>query len=76
MVDRGLISEFERSLSSQEGQVWFPVGASLWAPKLGYSCQLCFNHVSASSLRCQQNELNRIQHHKKFVLHCIVTDHT
>ena len=27
MVDRGLISEFERSLSSQEGPVWFPVGA-------------------------------------------------
>jgi hypothetical protein len=43
MVDRGLISEFEWSLSSQEGPVWFPVGASLWAPKLGYSCQLCFN---------------------------------
>src|SRR2546423_12127705 len=34
MVDRGLVSEFERSLSSQEGPVWFPVGASLWAPKL------------------------------------------
>jgi hypothetical protein len=28
MVDRGLISEFERSLSSQEGPVWFPVGAT------------------------------------------------
>jgi hypothetical protein len=26
MVDRGLISEFERSLSSQKGEVWFPVG--------------------------------------------------
>jgi hypothetical protein len=51
MVDRGLISKFERSLSSQEGQVWFPVGASLWAPT-----------------QC------RIQHHKKSVLHCIVTD--
>jgi hypothetical protein len=37
MVDRGLISEFEQSLSSQEGPVWFPVGgASSWAPKLGY----------------------------------------
>ena len=47
MVDRGLLSEFERSLSSQEGLVWFPLGASLWAPKLGYNCQLCFNHVSA-----------------------------
>jgi hypothetical protein len=47
MVDKGLISEFERSLSSQEGPVWYPVGASLWAPKFGYSCQLCFNHVSA-----------------------------
>jgi hypothetical protein len=47
MVDRGLISEFERSLSSQESPVWLPVGASLWAPKLGYSYQLCFNHVSA-----------------------------
>jgi hypothetical protein len=34
-------------LSSQEGPVWFPVGASLWAPKLGYNCQLCFNHVLA-----------------------------
>jgi hypothetical protein len=36
MVDRGLISEFERSLSCQEGPVWFPVWASLCASKLGY----------------------------------------
>jgi hypothetical protein len=26
MVARGLISEFERSLSSQEGPVWIPAG--------------------------------------------------
>ena len=32
MVDRGLISEFERSLSSQEGQVWFPVGGQFVSP--------------------------------------------
>ena len=50
MVDRGLISEFERSLSSQEGPVWFPLGASLLAPKLGYSCQLRFNNVSAKPI--------------------------
>jgi hypothetical protein len=36
MVGRDLISEFERSLSSQEGPVRFPIGASLWAPKLEY----------------------------------------
>jgi hypothetical protein len=47
MVDRGLISEFERSLSSQESSVWFTLGACLWAPGLGYSRRLCFDHVSA-----------------------------
>ena len=64
MVDRGLISEFERSLSSQEGPLWFPIGASLWA-------SWCFNHVSAKPAKRTQY---RIQHHKKFVLHCIITD--
>jgi hypothetical protein len=40
-------AEPDQGLSSQKDPLWFPVGASLWAPKLGYSCQLCFNYVSA-----------------------------
>jgi len=51
MVDRGLISEFERSLSSQEGPVWFPVGASLWAPKLGF--EIGWPERVAKMLKCK-----------------------
>jgi hypothetical protein len=46
MVDRGLISEFERSLSSQEGPVWFPLRPVCGLPNSATGCQLCFNDVS------------------------------
>jgi hypothetical protein len=34
----------EGSLISQEGLVWFPVGARLWARKLGYQYVVQFGH--------------------------------
>jgi hypothetical protein len=72
MVDRGLISEFERSLSSQEGPVWFPVAASLWAPKLGYGLSVVLQRRFSQAC-CLKFSQASIQHHKKFVLHCIVS---
>jgi hypothetical protein len=63
MVDRGLTSEFDRSLSSQEGPVWFPVAASLWAPKLGYGL-LAVLQLRLSQACCLKFSQAGIQHHK------------
>jgi hypothetical protein len=73
MVDRRLISEFERSLSSQGVAPLGPFGqTAAWTSANPFNLRVMQPPVP---LRCQQNELNVVsKHHEKFVLHCIVTD--